>query len=292
MIVAAAVLLLGLLGLTLVHTKAARILGDPEPLSLDASPCPVFPAFPDANCTGWRHTGVTLRDCATTITKPNSTWDRCRFVGGLEIQAANVTITRSLVHGRVFPHTDLRNLTLIDVEIDGSNEVDPYSQAAIGNSNYTCVRCDIHHTGRGVSMGENVRVEHSYLHDWVYVADAHQTAAGSNGGSRIRLIHNTLICNSPGCSAALSFYGDFSSVDDVLVQNNLLDTSGSYCTYAGSVAGKPFPVGTNIRYIDNRFGKLYHPRCGVYGPVAAYERHAGNVWQGNAWQDGSGEVTA
>lgn len=277
------------LGLALLGTNVLPMPGvKPRP----ASACPAFPRFPDASCTGWRHTGVTLRDCATTITQPNSTWDRCRFDGGVTILAAHVTITRSLIYGRVSPNSDLRNLMLTDVEIDGGNQADPYNQAAVGNDNYTCIRCDIHNTGRGVSMGSNVRIEDSYLHDWIYVQDAHQTAAGSNGGSRMRLIHNTLICNSAGCSAALSFYGDFSSINDVLVQNNLLNTTGSYCTYAGSVDGKPFPVGTNIRYIDNRFGKLYHPRCGIYGPVAAYEQRAGNVWRGNAWYDGSGEVTA
>src|SRR5690348_15617288 len=25
-----------------------------------AAGCPAYPAFPDANCTGWQHTGVTL----------------------------------------------------------------------------------------------------------------------------------------------------------------------------------------------------------------------------------------
>lgn len=26
-----------------------------------AGGCPAYPAFPDANCTGWQHTGVTLQ---------------------------------------------------------------------------------------------------------------------------------------------------------------------------------------------------------------------------------------
>jgi hypothetical protein len=257
-------------------------------------PCAAFPGFPDAGCTGWQHTGVKLKDCATTVTKANSTLDGCRFAGGLTVQAGNVTVTRSRVEGRVqgtyLTDFSLSGLTLKDVEIDGSGSVDPNGQAAIGNDDYTCVRCDIHGTGRGANLGNNVRIEDSYLHDFVYVNGAHQTAIGSNGGQHFTIIHNNLVCNSGGCSAALSLYGDFSAINDVLIQNNLLNTTGSYCTYGGSTDAKPYPQGTNIRYIGNLFGKKYGPKCGIYGPVATWAFYAGDVWNGNKWQDGSGEI--
>ncbi len=79
-------------------------------------------------------------------------------------------------------------------------------------------------------------------------------------------------------------------IDDVTIERNLFNTSGSYCTYAGSVDGKPYPEGTNIRYRDNMFGTKYMPKCGIYGPVVSWDDNAGNVWTGNIWQDGSGPV--
>ncbi len=270
------------------HTEVATGAGN-------QSACPVFPAFPDASCTGWRHTGVTLHHCDHDIVESNIVLDSCLFNDTLSIEGANVTITRSRVVGRVtgvYTHGfSLRNLVLRDVEIDGGTRgVDPASQAAIGSDDYTCIRCDIHGTGRGANLGENVRIEDSYLHDWTYVDGDHQTAIGSNGGHNFAIVHNNLECRSDGCSAALSLYGDFAPIDNVIIERNLFNTNGSYCTYAGSVDGKPYPDGTNIRYRDNMFGKKYMSQCGIYGPVVSWKNNAGNVWTGNAWQDGSGSV--
>lgn len=269
---------------------------DPTP----SGQCPAFPAFPDANCTGWQHTGVTLHDCDTTLTENNATYDSCEFDGGVVVVGTNITIKRSKITGIVSPNWDangsLRGLTLTDVEIDGSPYFDPFGQAAIGLDNYTCIRCNVHNTGRGANLRNNVRIEDSYFHDFVYVDGAHQSAIGSNGGSGNTILHNNIQCNGvggSGCSGAFVMYGDFDPVDDVLVQNNLFNTDGSFCTYAGSAgvaSGKAYPHGTNIRYLNNRFGKKYYSSCGDAGPVAAWEANSGNVWSGNAWADGSGAV--
>ena len=247
--------------------------------------CPAFPAFPDENCTGYRHTGVSLRDCPNVITQNGATLDGCRFGPDLEIQASDVTITRSLVEGTVYATylTDwsLGGLRMVDVEIDGQNQAVDGRSAAIGNVDYTCIRCDIHSSERGANLEGNVHIEDSYLHDWFENPGAHQTAIGSNGGRDFTIVHNNLECRTPdGCSAALSLYEDFESIDNVLIQNNLFNTNGSYCTYAGQ-------NGTNIRYVDNIFGTEFYSRCGQYGPVTDYQPNQGNVWRGNRYPDGS-----
>jgi hypothetical protein len=249
--------------------------------------CPAFPEFPDASCTGYRHTGVELRPCPTEITQDGAELDGCRFSSSIALAASDVTITRSLIEGTIHGthETDwsLGNLTLIDVEIDGQGQVVDGQTAAIGDHDYTCIRCDIHGSERGANLGHNIHIEDSYLHDFIYRANTHQTAIGSNGGADLTLVHNHLDCESNGsCSAALAFYPDFEPLDNILVQNNLLNTNGGYCTYGG------FDEGTNIRYIDNVFGTKYNPECGVYGPVAAFEASAeGNVWRGNRYPDGT-----
>jgi hypothetical protein len=266
----------------------------PKPRAGSAGPCPAYPSFPNAGCTGWEHTGVKLRTCSGTITKANTRLVGCRFPNGLTIQAKNVSISRSLVQGLVgatyLTDWSLGGLKLVDVEIDGGGKVDPNGQAAIGSDDYSCIRCHIHGTGRGANMANNVHIEDSYLHGWVYVDGAHQTAIGSNGGKNFTVIHNNLDCQSEGCSSALSLYGDFEPIKGALIEKNLFNTDGGYCTYGGSTSAKPYPIGTDIRYVDNVFGKKYGPKCGYYGPVATFEMHAGNEWRGNVWQDGSGEV--
>lgn len=256
-----------------------------------------FPNFPDENCTGWQHTGVALHTsgCPTTITTDNATYDSCRFTGTLLIDASNVTITRSKIEGRVVPinspDDSLRGLTLTDVEVDGQGAWD-FNQAAIGNSDYTCTRCHIHSTGRGANIIDNVVIKDSYLHGWVTQSGDHETAIGSNGGSGNQITHNNVVCDSSGCSSALSLYGDFAQINDWLIEKNLFATSsGGYCTHAGSDSGKPFPNATNIRYIDNYFSKQYNAQCGVFGPVTSWAFNTGNVWSGNVWADGSGTVT-
>lgn len=247
--------------------------------------CPAFPEFPDQTCTGYRHTGVTLRPCPNVITQDGATFDGCRFGPDLEVQASDVTITRSLVEGTVYATylTDwsLGNLRLVDVEIDGGQRVVEGRSAAIGNDDYTCIRCHVHGSERGANLGRNVHIEDSYLHGWFENPGAHQTAIGSNGGGGYTILHNQLECHTTdGCSAALSLYEDFEPIEDVLIQHNLFNTSGGYCTYAGQ-------DGTNIRYLDNIFGTKYHPRCGEYGPVTDYRPNQGNVWRGNQYPDGS-----
>lgn len=262
----------------------------PESLASDwgTGSCPAFPRFPDEECTGYRHTGVSLEPCPNRIEDDGVTLDGCRFSRNLTVVAENVTITRSLVEGRVLATSgtdwSLGNLRLVDVEIDGGGEVVPDLGIAIGQHDYTCIRCHIHGTGRGAHLGNNVHVEDSYLHDWVYTDGAHQTAMSSHAGSNYVVLHNNLVCNHrDGCSAAFALYPDFGPVDDVLVRNNLFNAHGHYCVYGGWEA-------TNVRFIDNRFGKMFAPTCGRSGPVEFFQYNEGNVWRGNEWQDGSGEV--
>jgi hypothetical protein len=249
--------------------------------------CAPYPAFPDANCTGWKHTGVKLKDCNGDIRKSGITLDGCRF-NDLKIVAKNVTIKRSHVKGSVYASYmtdwDFQGLTLIDVEVEDAGNTSP-DRAAIGGPNFTCIRCHVHNTGTGISMSDNVTIKESYVHDFTYTDGAHQAAAGANGGQNITLIHNNLECSrtnvsadKQGCSSALSLY-DEPIIKNVLVQNNLFNTAGGYCTYGGG------PNSSNVRYIDNQFGKKFHKTCGGYGPVAAWHKgNSGHVWRGNTWQ--------
>jgi hypothetical protein len=261
--------------------------------------CPPFPAFPDANCTGWQHTGVTLKVCSEGdgendghLRKANVVYSGCIFKGKqsfLRIRAKNITIQRSRIEGAMAPHFetphDYLGLKLIDVEI--TTAVENAAPIADGN-NYSCLRCHVHHASTGIGGGSNVQITDSYVHDMTYTEGAHQAAVGINSGVGIKIIHNNLDCrrwNVPpgpqGCSSALSLY-DEGRLDNVLVQNNLFNAAGEYCAYSGG------PTAKNVRFIDNRFGKKYHPRCGNAGPLHSwYPNNTGYVWQNNYFTDGT-----
>lgn len=284
-------------GQAVVFNAPATPPPPPPPSSGGVLTCPAFPAFPDEKCTGYLHTGVTLHDCATDaiiIDVDNSTYDSCYFPKGVTIKAANVTIKRSHVHGTVDAHwsfiLDYKNLALIDVEIEDAGNLNP-DRAPLGGHNFSCLRCDVHHTGTGIHVGNNSTVTDSRTHDFIMTPGAHGAGMGEGQGhgNNSKIIHNNIECNRlPGqeqvCSSALSLY-DEPTLDNVLVKNNLFNTVGGYCTYGGGADG------TNIKYIDNYFGKKYFSICGQYGPVAAFfSKNPGNEWTGNVWADGSGPV--
>lgn len=265
----------------------------PPPITV----CPPFPAFPDANCTGYQHTGVTLKVCHELDGSDDGhlertqVFDGCLFEGSqsfIRIQAANIVIRNSLIRGAIATHwsmnQDYKNLFVVDTEITTAVE----NNAPIGDGkNYTCMRCHVHHASTGLGGGSGVTIVDSYVHDMTYTTGAHQAAIGMNNGLNIRIIHNHLDCfrwNVPpgpqGCSAALSLY-DEGPLDGVLVQNNLFNAAGEYCAYSGG------PTGKNVRFIDNRFGRKYHPRCGNSGPLHSwYPNNVGYFWSGNTYTDG------
>jgi hypothetical protein len=255
--------------------------------------------------TGWpgpSNTGVppgtALRPSGDiTINTAGTVIDGLDVSGCILVRASNVTIKRTRVRGACWGgaiDTDYgayRNIMISDVEIDGLGQMP--QAALLGNNGFTCLRCNIHHGGRAVSMGGDVVIQDSWLHDEVSGPGTHNTAAGSNGGSNMTVRHSVLDINTPeGASAALSFYGDFSPVDNITVDNNLFN-GGAYCTMAGSVEGKPYPQATNVRYTNNHFGRKYAANCGQYGPVAFFDGSAqGSVWSGNVWDDTGAPINA
>ncbi|GIH09468.1 hypothetical protein Rhe02_75350 [Rhizocola hellebori] len=229
---------------------------------------------------------MTLRSCPTKLSTAGATYDSCRFTGAVVIAADNITIRRSHVEGghvEGASDADLRGLQLVDVEISGPvGGSDSY--AAVGNSRYSCVRCDIHGGLRGLALGSNVTIVDSYVHDLRVQPGSHQTAASTHGGAHVRIEHSTLRCNSDrfACSNGVSFYSeDAPGIDDVLITRSHLSTDAGFCVGFYSLqAGKPYGI-TNVRMVDNVLG------ASEFGPVANWPAaQKGNTWSGNTTPGG------
>jgi hypothetical protein len=265
--------------------------------------------MPDASCTGWQHTGVTLQPCSLPLTLP--TYDSCDFPPGqVTVAAANITVTRSRFHGAVVYQTadggSLRGLTFIDVEIDSSSTL---GTASIGNNDWTCVRCDIHGGTRGANPGHNVVLSDSWLHGWTSRKGDHITGVGSNGGSDIVVDHNNIDCDITNdktdfaCSAGLSVYGDDAPGNmRWSIAHNLINSGSSYCMIVAGPPSKPYPF-SDMTVTGNVFGDegalargLPPDQCTQYGPVSTQPASwgidgapavNGNVWAGNITLDGA-----
>lgn len=267
----------------------------PLPASSECNP------FPDANCTGYAHTGVTLHACSLPLVNP--TYDSCLFTGEVNVSAANITVTRSKILGIVTYRTSdgggLRNLTLTDVEIDSTGWQDT---ATIGNNDYTCNRCNIHGGMRGASLGSNATIKDSYLHSWNSEPGDHITGLSGHGGSNNIVNHNNISCNilndpsNYACSSGMSIYGDDAPGNsNWTITNNLFNSGSSYCVAIVGTPSKPYPF-TNMTFTGNTFGSYGAAQWGVpatqcteYGPINTQSSSwgvNGNAWSGNVNSQG------
>lgn len=256
------------------------------------------PAFPDASTTGLP-AGTTLHACPTTITV-TGTYDACQFDGSVDVRANNVVITRSLIKGQVAAGSagasDQTGLAIRDSTIDcGCLSVDDtHTPAAISDSNFSLLRVNIFNAGHGAAVGSNVTIQDSYIHGLGGNTEAHKDGIYSGNGTNVTLKHNTIECNDgpiAGCTAAIGLLTDFTDITYYTIDNNLLNTNGSYCFYASGGPSKFF--GSNhITFTNNHFGRKYNANCGFYGPVTYFDSaQPGMVWSGNVWDD-TGESVA
>ena len=273
-----------------------------------------LPAYPDASCTGWEHTGVTLTTITTAsdvdgayfdpdgnlnITQDGKVIDGIRFDGCIFIRADNVTIKRSLLtrgwcaEGTISAQLgSYTNITIEDVEIDGENE-DPGFSGISGN-NFTCLRCNIHGVGTPIRAATNVRVTDSYLHGNSFAGSSHNSGLSVHEGGDIVLQHNYIRCDAGfNCTAALELnskdsYDETGAVlNDITIENNRLYSASGYCMYGGWDTSQTRNPGgpahaTNIKVLNNAFDA-----CNDLGPLANWAptlgeaTAAGNLWSGN-----------
>lgn len=253
-----------------------------------APPPPTGGPYPGPANTGVP-AGTPLRPSGGfTVTEAGAVIDGLDVQGCIQVRASNVTIRRTRVRGSCFNgaidtgYGEVSGVVIEDVEIDGGNQ--NANAALLGNSGFTCRRCNIHHGGSGIRMTSNVVVEDSWVHDLYGAGDSHNSGVGSNGGSNFTLRRNNIDCGAlPNCSGAFVLYGDFNPITDVLAEGNLFN-GGGFCVYGGSVAGKAYPVASNVRFHDNAFGRSVFARCGYYGPVNSWGGSS-SEWTGNFWAD-------
>jgi hypothetical protein len=173
---------------------------------------------------------------------------------------------------------------------------DANSKAVGGGSGFTCLRCDVHGTGDGfIVWGSSpVTIQDSYVHG-LYIRDdlgSHNQDVITNGFAAGLTIRHNRLENWDGQTATISLFGDFSPVQNVLIDGNLLD-GGGYAVYGGSTPGKPYSAqARNIVVTGNQFGRTFHPRCGRWGAVTDFAFGAqGNRWAANVWADTRAAVT-
>jgi hypothetical protein len=279
----------------------------------DCAPDPHLCGFPDATNTG-APPGTALIAVPQAITSPTadtgSGWFYDRAAQVIDVNrngaivkdvatdapivvnaARNVTIENVRVivadpNGFGIWLTHTRNATVAHSIVAGANKSSARLLAAIkdvyGDASGTRVLSDnLYNSSTGVQMDSGL-IQDTYIHDLGYISGDHLNGTTSNGsdGTLLTIEHNTVF-NSYSQTDAISLFEDFGRQYNRVIDDNLL-AGGGYCIYGGQNPGGP-PI-SDVRITDNRFSTLYHPRCGVYGPVAAFTTTGvGNVFRGNVW---------
>jgi hypothetical protein len=267
--------------------------------------------FPDATNTGVP-SGMALKTVPGQVTSGTGWhWDPRGWVqvdgngavlsglsltSNLNIAASNVTVNHvQLVEsgagsfGISLRHT--ANVTIENSTISGVNAGSGRLMVGIkdiynDSSGLSILNNNISLISTGVQL-ESGLVQGNYIHDFGHIAGDHTNGITSDGGGTAGLlsIQRNTIFNNRNQTDAVSLFQDFGVQANSVINGNLL-AGGSYTIY-GSNGSKG--ASSNIVITNNRFGNLYYPRGGRYGPVTAFNSAgSGNVWSGNTW-DSTGQ---
>ena len=183
-------------------------------------------------------------------------------------------------------------------EVDGASAAaDDYAVRGGSDCGFTLDHSYVHNTGRGVIWEGDTVLTHNYITvDRDPVPGDHRNGIMTNGGSNAEIVHNTVLCDNgaaeSGCSAGISNFGDFAQLDNILIQDNLIAATATYCIRGGEEPAETFGEPTNVRIIGNAFSNQFHAQCGSAGPIGSFEPGIrGNECGGNYFYETSDPVT-
>jgi hypothetical protein len=262
-------------------------------------PDPNGGCFPGPTTTGVP-AGTALTDYTgpCTITQPNTVIDSKTVNCTLTVQAAGLAVRNSRINGRVYIDTPgpAYSFTIADSEL---NQGGPAGDST-GKSHFTLERVNVHGGFRGVWCEYDCAVIDSYIHGQARdpSGQAHESGIRLGSGTGQRLTHDTIVCDAPdvppdaGCSADVTGYGDFATIQNNTVERSLLLAStGGTCAYGGSSPSKPYPNGNNNVFQGNVFQHKSAVQdsghCGYwYAIVDLAAGQRGNAWTNNRWDTG------
>lgn len=225
----------------------------PSPSSGPTTNCvnnPTACGFPNANNTG--PTGsLTVKNGNWTYTVPNQTVTGVQFNGCVTVTGANITFKNVFFNGVGCFNavkSSSTNLRLEDVEITCGNT---NGSSAVSRSNVSVVRADIHNCENGFSVGPNVVVTDSWIHDLIPFSQGQAHSDGAQfdqDATNVSFVHNFIDARGDTTSAIIMWDEENPQNSNVAISNNLM-AGGSYTLYCP----RQGPV-TNIVITLNRFG--------------------------------------
>lgn len=242
----------------------------PPPTNLNCAPHPSACGLPDATNTGVPPGTVVTAAGTSTINTPNIVIDG-KDMGCLTVNAANVTIRNSRIHGQCFfaIRANSTGLVIQDSEVSCENS----TGTGVAGQGFVLQRSEVSGCENGLSVDNLVTVADSFIHG-LYLANGGHTDGIQVfvGADDISILHNTIFNeNDGGTSAIIAGSGDLTNIN---IQGNLL-AGGAYALYC--------PTRTSGAVTGNRISKIFKPNGGQYGPWVYCE--FANPRTGNVWDD-------
>ncbi len=235
----------------------------PDPPAPPAPPAPAPPVaagHPSAANTGVP-AGVALSPSGSlTVTTPGTVIDARDITGTVNINASNVTLTRSRVNGSSYSvirvADNVTNVTISDVEVNGRGlSGTGGSGGIIGPA--TVVRANVSGVENGLVPGSGSVLRDNFIHGLSSPGAPHYDGIQIDGGqSNISIDHNTVDLREWDQTSAVMIDNWFGPVSNVAVSNNKLLGAG-YTVYSdgqfsgGSISGVSF---TNNRIGNGQWG--------------------------------------
>lgn len=235
--------------------------------------CPAYPAFPDANCTGVPPgTVLTIKNGNQTINTAGTVVDGWDVRGKLIINAANVTVKNSIVHGPAAGgcsngaaiEAEGDNVTITDVEVVMDHQTACLDGVWLDGIGATVTRAHVHGGTDGFKAANNNQIiQDSYIHDMVWNAndpnqgntETHNDGVQSYPPNRSNqtLRHNRIdmstVKDTSGNLAANAAWQD--GTLNSRLENNYLDGGGCTINIANGTSQTLTPIYIN----NNHFGR-------------------------------------
>jgi hypothetical protein len=219
--------------------------------------------------------GTALRPVTSlVVTEANQVLSGLDVTDTITIDAPGVVIRRSRFTG----HGALAAVVVKSgsVRIEQCEISGDYTVAAVMGDDWTVSRCELYGLpADGVKLGNRVRLESSWLHDWAEVEGNHADGAQLQSGVQdVTIVDNVIDIEG---NSAIFIAPDLgpNSPGPVVIRGNTLG-GGNYTLYVVDGAKGTYTIG-GVQVVDNRF-----LRTARYGPA---DMNLAVHWEGNVWDD-------
>lgn len=254
------------------------------PLDAAAVTCPG--KRPSATNTGVpANVTLTVVTQDVVVTKDDTVIDAQDIKGFLTIKASRVRVTRSIVRG----HATAATTAIIRIESGTDIVIEDTEIAAdapsvdvdgLSGSNVIARRLNVHGGVDGLKLGDNARLECSWVHGMVsFKSDPNQNDGPTHNdaiqilaGKNITIIGNSLE-PSKDQNASIQITEDFGAVSGITIDSNWADGGG--CSFNFSHKGAASLMVTTR---NNRFGRNSFFDCPILKSTKTTLDTKGDVW--------------